>query len=100
MSRRIAMNDQAAQDPPAGDGDAPLARAKVLILKKFGARRVAVWCGVDPLTVYQWLQRGTDEKPIPTKHVPAILAGAQAAGLGAPIAVLWPAMGVAAETQP
>lgn len=74
----------------------PHERAKHLILKVLGVRRVAGWCQVAEATVYQWIQRGTDAAPIPTHHVPAIVAGAKADGLVAPIGVLWPAM---AEAQ-
>lgn len=73
-------------------GATPLARAKHLILKVLGARRVAGWAKVDELTPYQWLQRGSDDQPIPPAHVPAIVAGAAAEGLVCPIEVLWPAM--------
>lgn len=73
-----------------------MARAKHLILKGLGVRRVAAWCGVSEMAVYQWLQRGTDEEPIPPARVAAILSGAKAEGLDAPIGVLWPAM---AEAQ-
>jgi len=67
-------------------------RAKALILKTLGVRRVAAWCGVEDATVYQWLSRGTEQKPIPPDRVPAILAGARAEKLDAPVAVLWPEM--------
>lgn len=73
------------------------ARCKHLILKVLGVKRVAGWCGVPEDTVYQWLARGTEETPIPTRRVAAIIAGAKAEGLEAPIGVLWPAM---AEVQP
>lgn len=82
--------------PQAKNDEPPLERAKRLIQKDLGVRRVAGWCGVAEATVYQWLQRGTDAAPIPTHHVPAIVNGARAAGLDAPIGVLWPAM---AEAQ-
>lgn len=70
----------------------PLERARHLITKVLGVRRVAGWCGVDELTPYKWLERGTDARPIPTEHVPAILNGAKADGLDAPVEILWPAM--------
>lgn len=70
----------------------PLARAKHLVLKVLGARRVAGWCGLDELSVYKWFERGTDAAPIPANHVPTIVAAAKAEGLDAPLAVLWPAM--------
>lgn len=70
----------------------PRDRAKHLILKVLGVRRVAAWTNVGEDTVYQWLSRGTDERPIPTDRVAQIVAGAKAEGLEAPIDVLWPAM--------
>lgn len=79
-----------AECEPTRDG--PRDRAKTLILKALGVRRVAHWCGVEEATVYQWLSRGTDETPIPTIHVAAIVNGARAEGLDAPVGVLWPAM--------
>lgn len=91
------MADSGCQDlNDESDGETPLARAKHLILRVLGVRRVAAWCGVKDMAVYQWLQRGTDETPIPPSRVAAIVAGAKAEGLDAPIGVLWPAM---AEAQ-
>lgn len=91
------MPDAACQESTDdAPGDAPLARAKQLILKTLGVRRVASWCGVGEMAVYQWLQRGSDAEPIPPARVAAIVAGAKAEGLEAPIGVLWPAM---AEAQ-
>jgi hypothetical protein len=87
------MADLATQDPT---DQTPLGQAKHLILKVLGVRRVAKWCNVADATVYQWLTRGSDATPIPTHHVPAIVNGAKAEGLDAPIGVLWPAM---AEAQ-
>lgn len=75
--------------------ETPRDRAKALILKTLGVKRVACWCNVEESTVYQWLSRGTDDKPIPPDHVPAIVSGAKAEGLEAPLGVLWPAMGAA-----
>lgn len=72
-------------------------RAKSLILKELGVRRVAGWCCVAEATVYQWLKRGTEAEPIPPARVPAIVDGARADGLHAPLAVLWPAMAGIAE---
>jgi hypothetical protein len=67
------------------------------VLKVLGARRVAGWCKVAELTVYKWLERGTDVAPIPAKHAAAIVSGARAEGLEAPLHVLLPAMAEAAE---
>lgn len=72
--------------------ESPKERAKALLLKTLGVKRVAHWCGVEEATVYQWLSRGTDEEPIPPARVAAIVTGAKAEGLDAPVAVLWPAM--------
>lgn len=81
----------------ASDAATPRARAKELILKRLGVKRVAAWCGVEEDTVYQWLSRGSDERPIPTERVAAIVTGARAEGLDAPIGVLWPAMAEASQ---
>ncbi|CAN5889681.1 hypothetical protein BH11PSE1_BH11PSE1_10620 [soil metagenome] len=72
--------------------ETPKEKARQLILKVLGAKRVAAWCSVGEATVYQWLGRGSDENPVPPAHVPAIIAGAKEAGLDAPMSVLWPAM--------
>jgi hypothetical protein len=69
--------------------DAPV---RTVILKTLGVRRVGAWCGVAPETVYQWLSRGSPDQPIPPKHVPAIIAGAAAAGMPVELALLWPAV--------
>lgn len=88
------MGDNSPQQPMSGSSRD---RAKHLIQKVLGVRRVAAWTGVGEQTVYQWLSRGTDERPIPTDRVAAIVAGAKAEGLDAPMEVLWPAM---AEARP
>lgn len=76
----------------------PKDRARALILDALGAKRVAGWCGVAENTVHQWLSRGTDDAPIPSGRVPAILAGARREGVECPAEVLWPAMaGLLAE---
>lgn len=75
----------------------PRDRAKALILKTLGVRRVAAWCCVGEDAVYQWLTRGTDLEPIPPARVPQILAGARAENLDAPLAILWPAMAGATQ---
>lgn len=75
--------------------ESPRDRAKALILKTLGVRRVAEWCGVAEDTVYQWLSRGTDLEPIPPARVPLIVRGARDAGLAAPLDILWPALSAA-----
>lgn len=80
------------QPTPDINPTSPKARAKVVILKTLGVAKVAAWCGVGEMTVYQWLQRGTDEKPIPTDHVPTIVKAARAEGFEVDPHVLWPAM--------
>ena len=72
-------------------------RVKTLILKTLGIGRVAAWCGVREAAVYQWLNRGTDERPIPPDFVPAIINGAKAEGLDVDLATLWPAMAEAVQ---
>jgi len=69
----------------------PRERAKTLILRTLGVRRIADWCGVGEAAVYQWLSRGTDEEPIPPERVLKIIEGARAESLDAPLEVLWPA---------
>jgi hypothetical protein len=87
------MTDICAQGTPAAAPEAgPRARARTLILDVLGVRRVAGWCNVAENTVHQWLSRGTDDRPIPTAHVAAIVNGAAAEGVDAPLDVLWPAM--------
>lgn len=75
--------------------ETPRTRAKALVLKTYGVGKVAVWCRVSEAAVYQWLSRGTDQEPIPPAHVPAIITGAKADGLPAPMDTLWPAMAAA-----
>lgn len=82
------MTDPACHAP----GDTQKGRAKALILEVLGVRRVAAWCEVSEGAVYQWLSRGTDIEPIPPSRVAAIVNGARAEGLDAPIGTLWPAM--------
>lgn len=72
--------------------ETPKDRARLLILKELGAKRVAGWCGVAEATVYQWLGRGSDDEPVPAARVPAIIAGARAAGIEVPMSIIWPAM--------
>lgn len=69
--------------------------ASHLLLKVLGPRRVAGWCNCGEAAIYKWLSRGTDEQPIPPEHVPAIMSGAAAEGLEAPLAILWPKMAAA-----
>ena len=47
--------------------------------------------------MYQWLHRGTDDRPVPSDRVPAIISGARRDGIAVDIAVLWPAI---AEANP
>lgn len=77
--------------------DTPRQRAKALLLKTYGVRRVSDWTGVKDDTVYQWLSRATDDEPVPPDHVAAIIAGARAAGLPAPLDVLNPKMAAALQ---
>jgi hypothetical protein len=65
---------------------------RTLILKTFGVKRVADWCGVDEQTPYQWLKRGSAVAPIPPVYVPKIIAGAKAANIAFDPSVLWPEM--------
>lgn len=80
-----------AQLAVEGNPETPLARARALILKELGVGRVAAWCGVREMAVYKWLERGTDQRPIPPDFVPDIVVGARQAGFAIDTAVLWPA---------
>jgi predicted DNA-binding transcriptional regulator AlpA len=46
-------------------GESRMERAKVLILRDLGVKRVAAWTGVSDATVYQWLSRATERAPVP-----------------------------------
>lgn len=81
-----------AQLAEQGNPETPKDQVKTLILKTLGVGRVARWCGVREVAVYQWLNRGTDERPIPPDFVPAIVKGAQAEGIAIAASTLWPAM--------
>lgn len=81
----VSTNDDSPVDPSAAEAASPLRR---LVLETFGAKRVAAWGQVAENTVHQWLSRGR----IPPAKVPAIVAGARAEGLDAPMSVLWPEM--------
>lgn len=82
------MAQVTADSNPASPRD----RAKTLILKTLGVGKVAAWCGVGEMAVYQWLQRGTDEKPIPAERVPTIVRAARAEGHAIEAGDLWPEM--------
>jgi hypothetical protein len=75
-------------------------RAKTLILKVLGVKRVADWCGIKTDTVYQLLGRGTDEHPFPPSYVAKIAAGAKAAGVDFDPAILWPAFDLLRPANP
>lgn len=74
----------------------PRERAKHLVLKVLGAKRVADWVGIEVDTVYQGLGRATDAAPVPDSWVGRIMAGAARAGMSVPLEVLVPA---AAEAE-
>lgn len=83
------------------EAERPLQKARELLLKKLGVRRVAHWCGVSEDAVYQWLSRGRAEEPMPPVHVPKIVAGAKAEGITFDVTILWPAMsGMLPEAAP
>lgn len=90
------MNERGCHGP----NDSPRERARLLVLKTYGVKRVAGWCSVAEDTVYQWLSRGTDREPVPAARVAQILAGARTAGLEAPLDVLWPAMAAHSNAEP
>ena len=70
----------------------PRDRARDLITNTLGAKRCAGWCNVSTNTVYQWLTRGTDERPIPIDQAFAIAQGAWAEGRDCDLKVLAPLM--------
>lgn len=72
--------------------ETPKDRARRVLLKDLGAKRVAYWCGVSEATIYQWISRGTDERPVPPDHVGRIVEKAAEAGLSFDARALWPAM--------
>jgi hypothetical protein len=82
------MTGESCHAPATGAPEA----TKALILKTLTVKKVAGWCGVDDATPYQWLSRGTEANPIPPAYVPAIVAGARAAGIAFDVGLLWPAM--------
>ena len=67
-------------------------RARTVLLKTLGAKRVADWCSVSEATVYQWISRGTEDRPIPPERIADISRGAAAAGLKFDLRDLWPGM--------
>lgn len=81
------MADMARQE---SNEESPRDVAKRLILEQLGVRRVAAWCGVTDMAVYQWFTRSTNEAPVPARHVQAIVRGAKAEGLDAPLVILMP----------
>lgn len=68
----------------------PRDAARRLILKDLGLARVAAWCGVAESTVYQWLHRGTDARPIPERNAMLIFRAATRAGIQIDLFVLIP----------
>jgi hypothetical protein len=80
--------------------ESPRERARQLIIRDLGVKRVAGWCQVGEATVHKWLERATDEQPVPTGRIPAIIAGAKSDGLEAPLELLWPAMHAAQGVAP
>lgn len=65
--------------------------ARELILGTIGADRVAAWCGVKPNTVYQWLRRGNDQRPIPPGPAMTIAYFAKCDGIEFDLTILAPA---------
>lgn len=63
-------------------------------LRRLAPKRIAGWCSVSELAVYQWMSRlrnGTIQT-IPLKHLIAIRDGAKRDGLKADLRALWPDM--------
>lgn len=72
----------------------PRVEAKRLI-QELGIGHVADWCGLSEAAIYKWFERATDLEPVPTRHVPKIVAGAQRVGKAVDVRVLcpgWPAV--------
>ncbi|MNS33783.1 hypothetical protein D3C72_659010 [compost metagenome] len=77
---------------PCHAPDSPVDEPRDLVLRVLTVTRIARWCDVSESAVYQWLHRGTDDAPVPSRVVPSIAAGAEAEGLSFDLGVLWPAM--------
>jgi len=62
-------------------GQTRMERAKALILRDLGVKRVAAWTGVSDATVYQWLSRATERAPVPAARGLQIIACATRDGV-------------------
>lgn len=77
----------------SAQGKAPSDETPRETIMRLTPKRIAAWCNVSESAVHQWLVRKADTlEPVPPRHLPAILNGAEAEGLPVDIAVLWPAM--------
>jgi len=73
-------------------GETRTERAKALILRDLGVKRVAEWAGVAEATVYQWLSRATERAPVPTARGIQIIACAAREGIEIDADILVPGL--------
>lgn len=73
-------------------GETRTERAKALILRDLGVKRVAEWAGVAEATVYQWLSRSTERAPVPTARGIQIIACAAREGIDIDADILVPGL--------
>ena len=73
-------------------GESRMERAKALILRDLGVKRVASWTGVSDATVYQWLSRATERAPVPAARGLQILACATREGVAIDADLLVPGL--------
>ena len=73
-------------------GETRMERAKALILRDLGVKRVAEWAGVAEATVYQWLSRATERAPVPTARGIQIIACAAREGIEIDADILVPGL--------
>ncbi len=73
-------------------GETRVERAKALILRDLGVKRVADWTGVAEATVYQWISRATDRAPVPTARGIQIIACAARDGIEIDADILVPGL--------
>lgn len=76
-----------------GKGEPRSAETPREAILRLTPKRIAGWCNVTESAVHQWLcRKASTAEPVPPRHVPAIIRGAQAEGLDLDPRVLWPAM--------
>ena len=73
-------------------GESRMERAKALILRDLGVKRVASWTGVSDATVYQWISRATERAPVPAARGLQIIACATREGVAIDADLLVPGL--------